>query len=81
MGFGRAVQSMPDGKSLLVEITKPGRGAPPEEPLIPAGPYMQESLGNAAGSARLEDMLQNDATLQAWNYRIGAHLPDGITFW
>ena len=50
---------MPDGKSLLVEITKPNRGAPPAEPMVPTGPHVQESLGGASGSATLEDMLQN----------------------
>jgi dipeptidyl aminopeptidase/acylaminoacyl peptidase len=53
------VQWMPDGKSLLVEITKPNRGAPPAEALVPTGPHVQESLGGATGSATLEDMLQN----------------------
>src|SRR5882724_3654950 len=53
------VQWMPDGKALLVEITKPNRGAPPAEPLVPTGPHVQESLGTASGSATLEDMLQN----------------------
>ena len=53
------VQWMPDSKSLLVEITKPNRGAPPAEPLVPTGPHVQESLGGASGSATLEDMLQN----------------------
>jgi dipeptidyl aminopeptidase/acylaminoacyl peptidase len=53
------VQWMPGGTSLLVEITKPNRGAAPPEPLVPTGPHVQESLGNAQGSATLEDMLQN----------------------
>ena len=53
------VQWMPDGKSLLVEVVKPNRGAPPPELLVPTGPHVQESLGGAKGSATLEDMLQN----------------------
>jgi dipeptidyl aminopeptidase/acylaminoacyl peptidase len=53
------VQWMPDGKSLLVEITKPNRGPAPTEPVVPPGPHVQESLGGAEGSATLEDMLQN----------------------
>ena len=53
------VQWFPDGKSLLVELTKPNRGEAPAEPLVPTGPHVQESLGTAAGSATLEDMLQN----------------------
>ncbi len=58
-GGSSDVQWMPDSKSLLVEITRPNRGAPPPEPTVPPGPHVQESLGGAAGSATLEDMLQN----------------------
>jgi dipeptidyl aminopeptidase/acylaminoacyl peptidase len=53
------VQWMPDGKSLLVEITKPNRGPAPAEPLVPTGPHVQESLGGGAPEATYEDMLQN----------------------
>jgi dipeptidyl aminopeptidase/acylaminoacyl peptidase len=53
------VQWMPNGTALLVEITKPNRGAAPAEPAVPVGPHVQESLGGASGSATLEDMLQN----------------------
>ena len=58
-GGASNIQWMPDGKSLLVEVVKPNRGAPPAEPLVPKGPHVQESLGGAKGSATLEDMLQN----------------------
>lgn len=58
-GGSSEVQWMPDGKSLLVEIVKPNRGAPPADVVVPEGPHVQESLGGATGSATLEDMLQN----------------------
>ena len=68
-GGASDVQWTPDGKSLLVEIVKPNRGAPPaEEPLVPAGPHVQESLGGASGSATLEDMLQNPHDEELFEY-------------
>jgi hypothetical protein len=54
------VQWMPDGKSLLVEIVKPNRGAPPAEPVVPTGPHVQESLGDVLQIARAK---QGDPTL------------------
>ncbi len=62
------VQWMPDGKTLLVEIVKPNRGAPPAEETVPAGPHVQESLGGATGSATLEDMLQNPHDEDVFEY-------------
>ena len=53
------VQWMPDGKSLLVLMVKPNRGAPPPEPITPPGPHIQESLGGGRGVVTHEDMLQN----------------------
>jgi dipeptidyl aminopeptidase/acylaminoacyl peptidase len=52
-------QWMPDGKSMLVEMVKPNRGPAPREPIVPAGPHVQESLGGGAPAATFEDMLQN----------------------
>ncbi len=53
------VQWMPDGKTLLVCMVKPNRGAAPAEPLVPTGPHVQESLGGASPVVTHEDMLQN----------------------
>ncbi len=53
------VQWMPDGKSLLVHMVRPDRGAPPPEPLAPIGPHVQESLGGGRGVVTHEDLLQN----------------------
>lgn len=58
-GGGGPVQWMPDGKSLLVTLVNPNRGAPPAEPAVPTGPHVQESLGGAAPVVTHEDMLQN----------------------
>jgi dipeptidyl aminopeptidase/acylaminoacyl peptidase len=53
------VQWMPDGKTLLVEMVKPNRGAAPADPVVPTGPHVQESLGGASPVVTHEDMLQN----------------------
>jgi dipeptidyl aminopeptidase/acylaminoacyl peptidase len=58
-GAGGAVQWMPDGKSLLVHMVRPNRGAPPAEPPAPTGPHVQESMGGGRGARTFEDMLQN----------------------
>ena len=50
---------MPDGKTLLVQMVKPNRGAPPAEGVVPTGPHVQESLGGASPVVTHEDMLQN----------------------
>src|ERR1035437_4607187 len=52
------VQWMPDGKTLLVQLVKPNRGAAPAEPLVPTGPHVQESLGGASPVVTHEDMLK-----------------------
>ncbi|MHC4826993.1 MAG: S9 family peptidase, partial [Planctomycetota bacterium] len=41
---------MPDNQSLYVKAIPAGRGAPPQAPLIPAGPNVQESIGKSASS-------------------------------
>jgi len=53
------VQWMPDNKTLLVELTRPNRGAPPAEPTVPAGPDVQQSLGGSAPEVTHEDMLSS----------------------
>ncbi len=58
-GAGGAVQWMPDGKSLLVHMVKPNRGAPPPDSPAPIGPHVQESLGGGRGVVTHEDMLQS----------------------
>ena len=50
---------MPDGKTLLVQMVKPNRGAAPAEAAVPTGPHVQESLGGASPVVTHEDMLQN----------------------
>jgi len=57
--YGNAIQWMPDGKTLLVQLVPSGRGKPPEEVAVPTGPNAQESLGKSAPVRTYEDMLAN----------------------
>src|SRR5450756_245461 len=62
------VQWMPDGKTLLVHMVKPNRGAAPAEPFVPTGPHVQESLGGASPVVTHEDMLQNPNDEDPFDY-------------
>jgi dipeptidyl aminopeptidase/acylaminoacyl peptidase len=59
--LGSEVQWMPDQKTLLVKTIPSDRGAPPEPPVVPPGPKIQESLGVSAASSTYEarDVLKN----------------------
>jgi dipeptidyl aminopeptidase/acylaminoacyl peptidase len=48
-----------DNRTLLVRTIPAGRGSAPEEPVVPKGPHVQESLGHAGPVATFEDMLNN----------------------
>jgi len=57
--FGDPISWMPDSNSLLCELVPGERGKPPETPLAPSGPTVQESSGKAAPVRTYQDMLQN----------------------
>lgn len=67
-GGGGSEQWLPDSKGLVVQLVKANRGAPPAEPLVPTGPYVQESLGGAAPVVTHEDMLQTPHDEDVWEY-------------
>ena len=49
---------MPDAKRLLVFLIPEGRGPAPERPLVPVGPNIQETVGQAAKVATYQDLLK-----------------------
>ncbi|HKI25141.1 MAG TPA: prolyl oligopeptidase family serine peptidase [Candidatus Sulfotelmatobacter sp.] len=53
--FDDAVQWMPDQKTLLVKLVPAGMGAPPPEPVVPAGPSIQETEGSKGQSSTYEN--------------------------
>jgi dipeptidyl aminopeptidase/acylaminoacyl peptidase len=75
------VQWMPDGKSLLVFMVKPNRGAPPPESAAPTGPHIQESLGGGRGVVTHEDMLQSEHDEDLFEYYATSQLAvvDSVT--
>ena len=48
-----SVQWMPDQKTLLVKLVPARRGAPPEQPVSPPGPKIQERLRRVRGQQHL----------------------------
>ena len=48
-----------DAATLIVPFIPAGRGAPPPEPRVPAGPVIQENLGEKRPSRTYQDLLAN----------------------
>jgi len=71
-----AVQWMPDQKTLLVKTIPTERGAPPEAPVVPPGPRIQESLGVTAASSTYEarDVLKNPHDEDLFDYYASSQL-------
>jgi dipeptidyl aminopeptidase/acylaminoacyl peptidase len=59
---------LPGGKALLCQTIPTGRGRPPEVPIIPTGPRVQESFGKAAPVATYEDLLENEYDGKLFDY-------------
>nr|MBN2277864.1 S9 family peptidase [candidate division Zixibacteria bacterium] len=57
--YGKTIEWTPDSKALICKILLPDRGTPPEKPAIPAGPVIQENLGQIAPAATYADLLTN----------------------
>jgi dipeptidyl aminopeptidase/acylaminoacyl peptidase len=70
------VQWMPDQKTLLIKTIPAERGVPPEPPLVPPGPKIQESLGVSAASSTYEarDVLKNPYDADLFDYYTSSQL-------
>ena len=66
--FGSAYTWLPGGKSLLVRMVSPSRGAMPVEPAVPSTPVIQENMGKKAPAATYQDLLTTpyEADLLEW---------------
>ncbi len=64
------LQWMPDQKTLLVKLVPKGMGPPPPEPVVPAGPSIQESGGESGQSSTYEnrDTLGNKHDEDLFDY-------------
>ena len=74
--LGFEVQWMPDQKTLLVKMIPADRGAPPEPPVIPPGPKIQESSGVSTASSTYEsrDVLKNPYDADLFDYYTSSQL-------
>ncbi len=74
--LGSAVQWMPDQKTLLVKTIPVERGAPPEPPVVPPGPKIQESTGVSTASSTYEaqDVLKNPYDEDLFDYYTNSQL-------
>src|SRR5262249_2864321 len=59
---------MPDSVSLLCQTIPAGRAAPPQAPMVPGGPRIQESFGKSAPVATFEDLLENEHDSKLFEY-------------
>ena len=71
-----ALQWMPGGKALLVKLVPDNMGPPPPEPVVPAGPSIQESAGQKGESSTYEvrDTLTNKHDEDLFDYYAAAQL-------
>ncbi len=74
--FDDAVQWMADQKRLLVKLVPEGMGAPPAEPVVPAGPSIQETGGEKGQSSTYEnrDTLNNRHDEDLFDYYAASQL-------
>jgi dipeptidyl aminopeptidase/acylaminoacyl peptidase len=63
-----------DTQTLLVQLVPAGRGKPPAEPIVPKGPHIQESSGNAGPVRTYEDLLQTPHDELLWDYYASSQL-------
>ncbi|MFZ0278380.1 MAG: prolyl oligopeptidase family serine peptidase [Candidatus Sulfotelmatobacter sp.] len=74
--FNDEMQWMPDQKTLLVKVVPEGMGAPPPEPVVPAGPSIQETTGEKGESSTYEnrDTLRNKHDDDVFDYYAASQL-------
>lgn len=57
--YGSPYEWLPDGRSLIVLTVPAGRGEPPADSRVPAGPIVQEASGDAAPARTYQDLLED----------------------
>ena len=57
-----------NNRTLLVQLVRANRGKAPEKPIVPVGPNVQETSGNASPAPTYEDLLQNPYDEAQWEY-------------
>ena len=59
---------MPDGRHLLVQTVPDDRGTPPQAPLVPKGPNIQETSGKFVKAATYQDLLKTPYDAASFDY-------------
>jgi len=67
---------MPDNLHLLVNMIPDDRGAPPEKPLAPVGPTIQETSGKVAKVWTYQDLLENPYDEKLFDYYCTSQLAE-----
>ncbi|MDH7513425.1 MAG: prolyl oligopeptidase family serine peptidase [Clostridiales bacterium] len=57
--LGSGFTWLPDNRALLVNIVPEGRRKPPDKPLVPAGPNIQQTSGKFSKVWTYQDLLEN----------------------
>ncbi|MCL7970709.1 MAG: S9 family peptidase, partial [marine benthic group bacterium] len=57
-----------DSESLVAAFVAPDRGAEPEEPRVPTGPVIEESIGRKAPARTYQDLLENSYDEALFDY-------------
>ncbi|WP_200975454.1 prolyl oligopeptidase family serine peptidase [Echinicola sp. 20G] len=71
--YGNSYTWLPNN-SLLIKAVNPNRGSQPEKPIVPAGPIIQETSGNAAPSRTYQDLLENEYDERLFAYFMDSQL-------
>jgi dipeptidyl aminopeptidase/acylaminoacyl peptidase len=72
--YGEPFQWMPDARTLLVQLVPEGRGRPPEPPVIPVGPNVQEGSGHPTPVRTYQDLLRTPHDEAMFEYYARAQL-------
>ena len=72
--YGEPMQWFSGSRTLLVQTVPPGRGAPPTEARLPAGPNVQESSGKATPVPTYEDLLETPYDAELFTYYVTSQL-------
>lgn len=72
--FGTPFEWVPDSRTLIARSIPADRGVPPVKPLAPAGPIIQENLGEEAPARTYQDLLQNAYDEDVFGYHMTAQL-------
>ncbi len=57
-----------DSKTIIAKTIPTDRGAPPEEPLVPDGPIIQENIGGKTPARTYQDLLENPYDEDVFDY-------------